>query len=58
MLQHSLKLCINLHPPDVCALTAGLVNSKLKEELSHINHTVVFVHNDKTTTTHHGADGD
>ena len=31
-----------------CALTAGLVNSELKEELSHINHTVVLVHNDKT----------
>ena len=31
-----------------CALTAGLVNGELKEELSHINHTGVLVHNDKT----------
>ena len=30
------------------ALTAGLVNGELKEELSHINHTGVLVHNDKT----------
>ena len=30
------------------ALTAGLVNGELKEELSHINHTVVLVHNDKS----------
>ena len=31
-----------------CALTAGLVNGELKEELSHVNHTGVLVHNDKT----------
>ena len=29
-------------------LTAGLVNGELKEELSDVNHTVVFVHNDKS----------
>ena len=31
------------------ALAAGLVYGELEEELSHINHTGVFVHNDKTT---------
>ena len=39
------------------ALTAGLINSELKEELSHINHTGVLIHYDKTARTHHTADG-
>jgi hypothetical protein len=30
------------------ALTAGLIHGKFKEELSDVNHTVVFVHNDKS----------
>ena len=39
------------------ALTAGLVNRELKEELGHIDHTVVLIHNDKTARAHHTADG-
>ena len=39
-----------------CELTAALINRKLKEEFSHINHTGVFVHNNKSARTHHTAD--
>ena len=38
-------------------LTAGLINGELKEELSHVNHTGVLIHYDKTARAHHTADG-
>ena len=39
------------------ALAAGFVNGELKEELSHINHAGILVHNDKSAGSHHAADG-
>jgi len=38
------------------AFTAGFVNGKFKEEFRNVDHTVVFVHDDQTAGTHHGAD--
>ena len=37
-------------------LTAGLINSEVEEELSNVNHAVVFVHNDKTAGADHSTD--
>ena len=39
------------------ALSAGLVNGKVKEELGYIDHAVAVVHDDKSARTHHAADG-
>ena len=40
------------------ALTAGLVDGELEEELREIDHAGVLVHDDKSAGAHHGADGD
>jgi len=37
------------------ALTAGFVNGEFEEELSDVNHTCIFVHDDETAGTHHGT---
>ena len=41
-----------------CTLSAGLIDRELQEEFCNVDHTVVFVHNDQTAGTHHGADCD
>lgn len=39
------------------ALSAGLVNREVEEELGYIDHAVAVVHDDKSARTHHAADG-
>ena len=38
--------------------TTGLIYRELQEEFGNIYHTGIFIHNDHTAGSHHGADGD
>ena len=40
-----------------CALSAGLVDRELQEELCDIDHACVFIHDDESAGTHHRAYG-
>ena len=40
------------------ALAAGLVDGEVEEELGHVDHAGVLVHDDEAAGAHHGADGD